>query len=295
MAGKESVKHPIFRQFDADDVIEIVLTDSDGEEIAVAPGYRSESDIKLLAQQNQCFGAVNLVARLSNGTTNGPVQISVPARRIPAENVFKKSRLTSLSPMEPVFTDEPPPVRQRPDMSPSLAMDSMQRLDKLATDSVANERLRLDRERDFWQQKMEEERDLAKQREQELFEATRQREQEIVETARQREQELLGSTKSREQEILDMLRQREHEMTTKIAEERAFAREREEDLAARFEEQMEIIRESQDQLLRETKANMMSKITSLTDTYEKTLHEYRSAEESKLRHVSSGSDEKAQN
>lgn len=281
MAGKESVKHPIFRQFDADDVIEIVLTDGDGEEIAVAPGYRSESDIKLLAQQNQCFGPVNLLARLANGTTNGPVQISVPAKRIPAENVFKKSRLMSLSPVESAFNETEPPTRLRSDMTPTIAMDSMQRLDKLATDSVVNERIRLDRERDFWQQKMEEEREAARQREQELVEAARQREQEIVE-----------STKAREQEILDMLRNREQEMAAKLAEERAFAREREEDLAGRFEEQMEIIREAQDQLLRETKANMTSKIASLTDTYEKTLQEYRAAEESKIRHVSSGSDEK---
>ena len=96
--AKETTKHPIFRQFDLNDVVEIMLTDADGEEIAVAPGHRSEQELKLLAQQNGVRGPVNLIARLSNGLTNGPVQISVPAPRVPAASLFKSSRLANVEP-----------------------------------------------------------------------------------------------------------------------------------------------------------------------------------------------------
>ena len=147
MAAKEIAKHPIFRQYDADDVIEIVLTDGNGDEIAVVPGNRSETEIKRASQENRHYGPVNLLARLTNGTTNGPVQISVPAPRVAAESVFKRSQLkpghlvsfNTPDPEKNTREDEempPPPKNQRTvemTESPSLALDSMQRLDRLAT------------------------------------------------------------------------------------------------------------------------------------------------------------------
>ena len=305
MATKEVAKHPIFRQYDAEDIVEIILTDGDGAEIAVVPGNRSETDIKRASQENGYYGPVNLLARMSNGTTNGPVQVSVPAPRVSAESVFRKSKLAKAVRMQEDMGEEP----QLPDIqkvksvelieTPSLAMDSMQRLDRIATESMSTERARVDKERTFWQAKFEEEREEARRREEAISEAAQRREEAIAEAARQREQELAEAAREREQELrereqelINMSRGREAEFNRRIeeerrrvAEEREIAMEREQDVEARYAQQMEMLRDSQDQLLRETKGSMQAKINAMAESYEKAMQEIKESQDARARAI----------
>jgi hypothetical protein len=242
MATKE-IKHPIFRQFDLDDVVEIVLTDSEGEEIATAPGHRSEQELKLLAQQNGVRGPVNLVARLSSGLTNGPVQISVPAPRVPAASLFRGSRLSGAEPTRRERASAAPRASQSAtaELNNEIALDSVQRLDRLAASAMTTARESAEQEREYWQAQLDAARERAREEADELegrYERQMERVQEANEAA------------------LEEMRE---------ANERALAAARE-----LFEERMKIMEGSHEKALREQRALEEAKIKHLaTDTGEK--------------------------
>lgn len=255
----KEVKHPIFRQFDLDDVVEIVLMDADGDEISTTPGHKSEQEIKKLAQDNGVRGPVNLMARLSNGLTSGPVQISVPPPRMPASSLFRGSRLTGaeprdraergdrLEPLDRLDRPERETLRSRrmaapvaaPDFSKSdeIALESVQRLDRFASESMSSERARSEQEREFWQTRVEELREEAR--------------------------EELAEAEDRHAEQIERVRE---------------AMQQAED---RYEQQIARMEQNHEQAL-----------ASIRKTYEDKLHEQRLLEESKIKHLSADSGEK---
>ena len=283
----KEAKHPIFRQFDLDDVVEIVLMDADGEEISVTPGHKSEQEIKKLAQDNGVRGPVNLMARLSNGLTSGPVQISVPPPRMPASSLFRGSRLTGVEPRdrsergdrfdlgdrgdrgERGDRSERDTLRTRRPVAPAaladfsnsdeIALESVQRLDRFASESMSSERARSEQEREFWQTRVEE-----------MREETR--------------------------EELALAEERYAEQIDRIREAARLAEDRYEQQVARMQEanEQEVARMQQaneQQVARLQQASEQS-TEALRKSYEEKLREQRLLEESKIKHLSADSGEK---
>lgn len=196
-------KHPLFRQYNAQDVVEVILLDANNEEVAVLPGHRSEGEIKSLAQQQGLVGPVNLTGRLANGMAIGPVQILVPSPRAQSSSLFGTSSLLGSrngnSSVKAASNES-----NGGQNSPSLALDSMQRLDRIATDTVATERSRLDAERTYWQQMLDDQKEEARQRE---FHLQEQNTRSLEDTRKTLESKITAMQQSHErtlQEIKNM-------------------------------------------------------------------------------------------
>lgn len=160
-----SAKHPLFRSHNADEIATIVLLGPDNDEISTMPGNRSEQEIKSMAQGFGVSGPVNVLGRTANGTSVGPVQIMVPSPRPSASSLFQSSRLVGGGSVTIGTAGRQNGAAAAPASNGSLVQDSMQRLDRIATDTVATERARVDREREYWQQLVEQEKEAARDRE----------------------------------------------------------------------------------------------------------------------------------
>lgn len=158
-------RHPLFRSHAADEITTIVLLGPDNDEISTMPGNRSEQEIKSMAQGFGVSGPVNVLGRTANGTSVGPVQIMVPSPRPSASSLFQSSRLVGGGSVTIGTAGRQNGASNGQTSNGSLVQDSMQRLDRIATDTVATERARVDRERDYWQQLVEQEKEATRDRE----------------------------------------------------------------------------------------------------------------------------------
>lgn len=279
MATKDfSSKHPLFRQCNAEDVVEIVLMTGDGDEFATVPGTKSEQEIKLHAQSHGIAGPLNLLARLSNNMTAGPVQITVPSPRPSTSSLFR-SNMFGASGVNAAPTSTPStPTAPR---DPSLALDTVQRLDRLATDSVTTERARVDKERNYWQGVVEGEKEQAKEREY----AMQQKHESMLDEARRSMDLKVQTTREAMEAKMEMMN-KTHEAALNMA------REREQDAAKRHAEQLAEMKKSHDLLVKELRDSMETKVKTLTDTYEKTLQQHKDTESHKIKSLVTDSGEK---
>jgi hypothetical protein len=161
-------KHPLFRSHSAEEITTIVLLGPDGDELSTMPGNRSEQEIKTMAQGLGVTGPVNVLGRMSSGMSVGPVQIMVPSPRPSAASLFGASRLAgggSLSIGTAGRGNGATNGSSNGSSNGSLVLDSVQRLDRFATDTMATERARVDQEREYWRQLVEQEKEAARDRE----------------------------------------------------------------------------------------------------------------------------------
>jgi hypothetical protein len=278
MATKDfSSKHPLFRQCNAEDVVEIVLMTGDGDEFATVPGTKSEQEIKLHAQSHGIAGPLNLLARLSNNMTAGPVQITVPSPRPSTSSLFR-SNMFGASGVNNAQPSAPLPTQQR---DPSLALDTVQRLDRLATDSVTTERARVDKERNYWQGVVESEKEQAKEREY----AIQQKHENMLDESRRAMELKVQTTRETMDAKIDLLNKAHEASFTQ-------AREREHEMTQRHADQIAEMKKAHDLLVRELRDSMETKVKSLTETYEKTLQQQKDTENHKIKSLVTDSGEK---
>lgn len=165
VVSSAAAKHPLFRSHGAEEIATIVLLGPDGEELSTMPGNRSEQEIKTMAQGIGVTGPVNVLGRLGSGQSVGPVQIMVPSPRPSAASLFQSSRLAGGGSVTIGGNRPNGQANGSGGAGGSLVLDSVQRLDRIATDTVATERARVDREREYWQQQIEQEKETARDRE----------------------------------------------------------------------------------------------------------------------------------
>jgi hypothetical protein len=298
----KEIKHPIFRQFDLDEVVEIMLTDGDGEEIATAPGHRSEQELKLLAQQNGVRGPVNLVARLSNGLTNGPVQISVPAPRVPAASLFRSSRLTSIdSDSEPIKARSlngrgrgRDATLEALNKSDEIALDSVQRLDRLATESMSSERARVDQEREYWQAKLDEAREQAREEASQLeerhdreLERVRDSQETVIEEMREAQERAVEAVREAMEEKIKAITDT-YEKT--LREQRMLEESKLKHMSQGTEERVSLVREMSEQTTKVLESSSAQTISTLKSQLEASLNRVRELEASREREAASARD-----
>lgn len=271
-------RHPLFRQYGADEIASIVLLNHDGEELSNIPGHRSEPEIKQMAQGLGLIGPVNLLARLNSGMTAGPVQIMIPSPRASSNSLFGASRLFGGNSDAPAHNSAPTNGRE-----PSLVLESVQRLDRIATDTVATERARVDNERTYWRDLVEGEKEQARQREYAMQEkheaqiaALREAHTTILEETRRALEDKMATMRTSHERTLTELKSME---SAKVSH-----------LASGAEEKVSLVREMSDQATRILEQSNQQTIATLKAQLETAMGRIRDLEQAREREASTAKD-----
>lgn len=272
-------RHPLFRQYGADEIASIVLLGHDNEELSNIPGHRSEPEIKQMAQGLGLIGPVNLLARLNNGMTAGPVQIMIPSPRASSNSLFGASRLVGGSNGSSLHAGTPSTASREP----SLVLESVQRLDRIATDTVATERARVDTERSYWRDLVEGEKEQARQREYAMQEkheaqvaALREAHSTILEETRRALEDKMATMRTSHERTLSELKSME---SAKVSH-----------LASGAEEKVSLVREMSDQATRILEQSNQQTIATLKAQLETAMGRIRDLEQARERESAAAKD-----
>lgn len=271
-------RHPLFRQYGADEIASIVLLNHDGEELSNIPGHRSETEIKQMAQGLGLIGPVNLLARLNSGMTAGPVQIMIPSPRASSNSLFGASRLVGGNNGSSLHGGVPQSNRE-----PSLVLESVQRLDRIATDTVATERARVDTERTYWRDLVENEKEQSRQREytvQEKHDAQ-------IAALREAHASILDETRRALEDKVNLMRT-SHERT--LTELKSMESAKVSHLASGAEEKVSLVREMSDQSTRILEQSNQQTISTLKAQLDTAMTRIRDLEQSRERESTAAKD-----